>query len=486
MAEVASPTGEPPDTSNRESLETGSRDLPVSSEVEAFIRQGWADSEPVEVCALAPPDRCSKRRASLSRLVPGDRVVVPSGRAAKRGNGQDIRFRPASDHAYLSGQAAAGAVLVLEPDGSEHRATLYLDPPTSRDQREFFSDAARGELWVGAWPSLEAIEEALGIPCRPFGELEASLSPGVTTRVLRGLDEAVSSLVAVDDSFPDLELRALLSELRLVKDEWEVRQIETAIVATHAGFEDVVRELPGALGPGGERRIESVFLRRARIDGNDAAFDPIVAAGSHATTLHWTRNDGDLIAGELLLLDAGVESHTLYAADLTRTFPLSGSFSEVQRRALDLLNDAHEAALAAIAPGRSFRDFHHAAAEVVSAGLADWGVLPAAGRSPQSGLYRRFTICGTGHMLGLDVHDCAHARARTYLDGELRAGHVLTVEPGLYFQRDDLTFPEELRGTGVRVEDDVVVTETGVRVLPDRLLRRPADVEIWMARFHSE
>jgi Xaa-Pro aminopeptidase len=309
----------------------------------------------------------------------------------------------------------------------------------------------------------------------------------VTTRVLRGLDEAVDSLVAVDDSFPDLELRALLSELRLVKDEWEVRQIETAIVATHAGFEDVVRELPGALGPGGERRIESVFLRRARIDGNDAAFDPIVAAGSHATTtLHWTRNDGDLIAGELLLLDAGVESHTLYAADLTRTFPLSGSFSEVQRRALDLLNDAHEAALAAIAPGRSFRDFHHAAAEVVSAGLADWGVLPAAGRSPQSGLYRRFTICGTGHMLGLDVHDCAHARARTYLDGELRAGHVLTVEPGLYFQRDDLTFPEELRGTGVRVEDDVVVTETGVRVLSDRLARRPADVEIRMARLHSE
>ena len=485
MAEVASPTGEPPDTSKRDPLETGSHDLPVSSELEAFICQGWADPEPLEVRALAPSDRCSKRRALLSSLVPGDRVVVPSGRAAKRGNGQDVRFRPASDHVYLTGQAAAGAVLVLEPDGSEHNATLYLDPPTSRDRREFFSDVARGELWVGARPSLAAVEEALGVECRPFGELEASLSPGVTTRVLRGLDEAVDSLVAVDDSFPDRELRAFLSELRLVKDEWEIRQIEDAVAATHAGFEDVVRELPGALGPGGERRIESVFLRRARLDGNDAAFNPIVAAGSHATTLHWTRNDGALTAGDLLLLDAGAESHTLYAADLTRTFPLSGSFSEVQRRALDLLNDAHEAALAAIAPGRSFRDFHHAAAEVVSAGLADWGVLPA-GRNRRSGFYRRFTICGTGHMLGLDVHDCAHARAATYLDGELRAGHVLTVEPGLYFQQDDLTVPEELRGIGLRVEDDVVVTETGVRVLSDRLPRRPADLEIWMAGLHSE
>jgi Xaa-Pro aminopeptidase len=120
---------------------------------------------------------------------------------------------------------------------------------------------------------------------------------------------------------------------------------------------------------------------------------------------------------------------------------------------------------------------------VIAAGLEDWGVLTVPAEEslgPESGLHRRYTLCSSGHMLGLDVHDCAQARAATYLDGVLEVGNVLTVEPGLYFQPDDLTVPEELRGIGVRIEDDVVVTEDGCRVLSDALPRSADAVEAWM------
>jgi Xaa-Pro aminopeptidase len=326
---------------------------------------------------------------------------------------------------------------------------LFVEPPSGRETLGFYNDNVHGELWVGARPSLDEVAAALGLDVRPLSELTAPVEE-------------------------NRRLNAVLSELRLLKDPWEVAQIEAAIEVTIRGFEDVGAALAGHAD---ERLVETIFAARARRDGNDVAFNPIAAGGAHATTLHWTRNDSPLRRGELLLLDAGAESHTLYAADLTRTYPVSRTFTDVQRRVLELLNDAQDAALAAIAPGRSYRDFRYAVAEVMTAGLPELGI--STDGVPQD-FYRRFTICGPGHMLGLDVHDCHHARASTYLDGVLEPGHVLTVEPGLYFQANDLTIPEELRGIGMRVEDDVVVTEDGIRNLSAGLPRRAAEIEGWL------
>lgn len=458
-------------------LETGSHDLPVSSDLEAYLLSGWRDSAPSDLRPLAPPELCAERRARLSRLLPGERVVVPAGHGARRGNGQEVRFRAASDYVYLTGHESAGAVLVLEPDGGAHNATVYLEPPSGREGLGFYTDNLRGELWVGPRPSLDDVSAALHLEVRPLPALAAAFPPG--TRVLRGIDAQLDARAPAEDSFADKELRAILSELRLVKETWEIAQIEEAVAVTIRGFEDVGRALAGRAD---ERLVETLFATRARRDANDVAFNPIAAGGVHATTLHWTRNDSALRPGELLLLDAGAESHSLYAADLTRTYPVSGRFTGMQRRVVELLNDAHEAALAAIAPGRSYRDFRYAIAAVMSQGLPELGI--ETGGAPED-LYRRFTICGPGHMLGLDVHDCGHARASTYLDGVLEPGHVLTVEPGLYFQANDLTIPEELRGIGVRVEDDVVVTEGGIRNLSAGLPRRASEIEDWLASLGS-
>lgn len=246
----------------------------------------------------------------------------------------------------------------------------------------------------------------------------------------------------------------------------------------------MVRALPRALRhPRGERWIEGVFNLRARAEGNGTGYETIAAAGAHACVLHWIRNDGPLDPAHLLLLDAGVETDTLYTADITRTLPLSGRFSRVGREVYELVLAAQEAGIAALRPGARFRDFHTAAMRVTAEGLREWGVLRIPveeALAEDSGLYRRYTLCSSGHMLGLDVHDCAKARAEAYLDGVLEEGQVLTVEPGLYLQPDDETLPLELRGIGVRIEDDLVITSEGARLMSGALPRGADAVEEWM------
>ncbi|MFY9916640.1 MAG: M24B family metallopeptidase, partial [Nocardioidaceae bacterium] len=286
-----------------------------------------------------------------------------------------------------------------------------------------------------------------------------------------------------DDGAADRELGTHLSEMRLVKDSWEVEQLQDAVDSTILGFEDCVREWDNVLRYG-ERWIEGTFWRRARAKGNDVGYESISAGGPHATTLHWIENSGPITPGELVLLDMGVENRSLYTADVTRTLPIDTTFTPDQRHLYELVLAAQEAGLAAVRPGASYKEFHIAAMGVLAHGLHDMGILPVSADEAldaDSGVYRRWTLHGTGHMLGLDVHDCAAARRENYNDGKLEPGMVLTVEPGLYFQSSDLLVPESLRGIGIRIEDDVVVTEDGCRNLSGALARTADDVESWMA-----
>jgi Xaa-Pro aminopeptidase len=177
-----------------------------------------------------------------------------------------------------------------------------------------------------------------------------------------------------------------------------------------------------------------------------------------------------------------VETHTLYTADVTRTLPIDGTFTPLQRKIYDAVYEAQEAGIAAVKPGAAYRDFHDAAQRYLAHKLVEWGLLDGdPERAFELALQRRFTMAGTGHMLGLDVHDCAQARTEEYVGGVLEAGMVLTVEPGLYFQPDDLTVPEEYRGIGVRIEDDILVTADGNENLSAGLPRSADAVEAWVS-----
>jgi Xaa-Pro aminopeptidase len=440
-----------------------------------FMLQGWAERRE-ELPAPHPsvPFREARRRALAERF-PGEVLVVPTGGYKTRANDTEYRFRPGTEFAHLVGSHEPDAVLVVR-DGE---AVLHQAPTMDRSTPAFFTDRMYGELWVGPRPSLAATSALLGIETRPLEELEQL--KGTEARVVRGYNARVEELLVTDED-RDRELTEFLSELRLVKDEHEVAQLQAAVDATITGFEDVVRQLDAAKATS-ERWIEGVFGLRARVEGNDVGYGSICAAGAHACALHWTDNDGPVRDGDLVLLDMGVEGHELYTADVTRTLPVSGTFTPRQREVYTLVFEAQEAALAACRPGADFLDPHRAAMRVLARGLERLGVLDdaEAALAEDDQRYRRYTLHGVSHMLGIDVHDCAHARDEQYRNGTLQPGYVLTVEPGLYFQPDDLTVPEDLRGIGVRIEDDVVITADGHRNLSAALPRDPDGVEAWMA-----
>ena len=226
-----------------------------------------------------------------------------------------------------------------------------------------------------------------------------------------------------------------------------------------------------------------MFWTRARMEGNDVGYTSIVASGAHACTLHWKHNDGAIRKGDLLLLDAGIEGHSLYTADVTRTLPISGKFTPAQRAIYEIVLAAQRAALTKVRPGNDFMEPNRAAMIVLAEGLERLGILnvPAAeALRDENQFYRRYSLHNVSHMLGLDVHDCAQARAQNYKYGKLAAGMVLTVEPGLYFQSDDLTVPAKYRGIGVRIEDDILVTPKGHRNLSADLPSEADAVERWM------
>ncbi len=444
-----------------------------------FMTQGWAPrTEELPAPAAAAPFRAA-RRAALAARFPGEVLVVPTGGYKTRANDTEYRFRPGTEFAHLVGSHEPDAVLVVEASGE---AVLYQAPSMDRSTPAFFTDRVYGELWVGPRPTLAATSALLGVETRPLEELE-KLSGAA--RVVRGYDARVEGLFETDEE-RDSELAAFLSELRLVKDAHEVQQLQGAVDATVLGFEDVVRALPQATQTS-ERWLEGVFGLRARVEGNDVGYGSICAAGSHACVLHWTDNDGPVREGDLVLLDMGVEGDELYTADVTRTLPVSGTFTPRQREVYELVVKAQDAGFAACRPGADFLDPHRACMRVIAEGLQALGVLDDAEAAlhEDDQRYRRYTLHGVSHMLGLDVHDCAHAREEVYRKGPLQPGYVLTIEPGLYFQPDDLTVPEDLRGIGVRIEDDVVVTEDGMVNLSAALPRTADDVEAWMARLRG-
>jgi Xaa-Pro aminopeptidase len=439
------------------------------------MQSGWGAADRRPRLGSGAAEAAAAHRLRLSEALPGRRIAVGSGRAPMRANDCAYEFRANSDFLWLSGVAIEDAVIVLEPVSGGHDATLYMPAPFRPGDDGFFGSALHGELWVGPIPGPAEYADALGIRTRTIDELAVSAD----TLCAGGnvLDEPSSAV-----------LSRTLSELRMIKDAWEIAELRAAIDGTIDGFGATVAEIPTAVERGGERWLQGTFDRHARTIGNGPGYATIVGSGSHAPILHWVRAEGEVDPEALLLLDMGVERDSGYTADVTRTFPASGRFTSAQRQVHDLVERSHRAGLAAVGPGRPWSDFHVACMEVLAQGLADWGLLNVSvdeALSPDGQQHRRFIVCGVGHHLGIDVHDCASSSYEAYQGASMREGMVLTVEPGLYFHSFDETLPPELRGLGVRLEDDLLVTRSGAEVLSDGLPIDAAGVEAWMQRSDS-
>ncbi|MBK9444825.1 MAG: aminopeptidase P N-terminal domain-containing protein [Betaproteobacteria bacterium] len=262
------------------------------------------------------------------------------------------------------------------------------------------------------------------------------------------------------------DLRALLDEMRLIKDGSEIDTMRRAAVISAAGHARAMRHCRPGMA---EYELEAELIHEFRHRGaNGHAYTPIVAGGHNACVLHYVENNRVLAEHALVLIDAGCEVDG-YAADITRTFPVSGRFSTAQRDCYEVVLAAQSAAIATIHPGASFMAYHDAAVTVLAQGMIDLGLLTGSvDGAIESEAYKRFYMHRTGHWLGLDVHDAGEYKENT--DGgewvKLQAGMTLTVEPGLYI-RAATDVPQHLHGIGIRIEDDVVVTDTGCDVYTD-------------------
>jgi Xaa-Pro aminopeptidase len=423
----------------------------------------------------------ARRKRFLEAMEPGSIALLLGASLATRSRDNHYRFRQDSDFHYLTGFDHPNAALVLQPDG-EASLTLFVE---ARDKE--------AETWTGFRPGIEGAQSDFGADqAYPIGELLDRL-PALLERARRiyhvlGRDARVDQKIIETIEAarlrsrahappPDsiLDPREILHELRLFKEPAELELMRKAAEITreaHAAAAALAQ--PDRFEYELEAALDGTFRRRG---GWGPAYDSIVGGGANATVLHYVANDQPLRDDTLVLIDAGCE-YAGYAADVTRTYPVGGRFTSPARAVYDVVLAAQEAALDRSRPGATLEEIHDAALRRLVEGMIALRLLPmtTVDDAITSGEFRRYYMHRTSHWLGLDVHDVG-AYSRDGQPRRLEPGMVLTVEPGLYVPAHDENAPEELRGIGVRIEDDVVITGDGHENLSAAIPKRPADVE---------
>ena len=408
----------------------------------------------------------STRRAALLELIGDGIAVIPTAPERVRNRDSHHPYRFDSYFWYLSGFPEPDAVIVLI-GGKEPRSILFC-----REKNE------EREVWDGFRFGPAAARTSFGFDeAYPIAEVEAKLPELMAnratlwhalghdaswdTKIVAALNLVRAQTRAGKHAPAEIrDLREALDQMRLLKDEYEARIMRRAAVIASAAHKRAMRSCRVGMA---EFELEAEIGYEFRKRGADGhAYSPIVAGGSNACVLHYVENNKLLDANALVLIDAGCEVKG-YASDITRTFPVNGRFSGVQRDAYEIVLAAQSAALAAIKPGAPFIAYHDAALRVLTQGMIDLKLLTGSvDGAIESEAYKPFYMHRTGHWLGLDVHD-----AGEYKSGEnwapLAPGMALTVEPGLYI-RPGADVPVHLHGIGIRIEDDVFVTESGHEV----------------------
>ena len=432
-----------------------------------------------------------RRRALLAALTQDAVAIIPAAPEVVRSRDVHHPFRQSSDLTYLTGFPEPEALAVFVPGRKEGAFVLFCRP---RDEQR--------ELWDGVRIGVEGAVSAYGADqAHPMTEIDTVL-PGLLEGRRRiyyplGLDlELDRSLMGwigrvraktragVQAPTEIVALSTLLHEQRLIKDGSEIKLMRKAARISAAAHKQVMR----LCRPGDwEYALEAAFVHGcAEQGGRFQAYPPIVGGGSNACVLHYVDNGDRLRDGDLVLIDAGCE-YQGYASDITRTFPVNGCFSPAQRELYELVLEAQLAAIAMAVPGNRWNDPHEAAVRVLTNGLARLGILPggksAVVRHIKDEKYKPFYMHRTGHWLGMDVHDVGEYK----LDGKwriLEPGMVLTVEPGLYIPDgvadSEHAVPEAYRHIGIRIEDDVLITEGGNEVLSADAPKSVAQIEAWM------
>ena len=428
-----------------------------------------------------------QRRLNLLSQLSSGVAIIPNSFEQKRSNDTHYNYRFDSYFYYLTGFDESESLLVL--DAINKKSILFCK---SKDPLR--------ELWDGKRYGLElAKEQFLFDEVYDIGLVHQELYKLITNT--KQLYYTLSHIEYYDKIILDIlvklrknirngleipvqiiDINHLIAEKRLIKDATEISLLQKAADISIDAYISVMQSIKNI---DYEYQVEAKFLECFVKNGaRSPAYSPIIASGANACILHYSNNNVAFTKNGLILIDAGAE-YMGYAADITRTFPVNGSFSKEQREIYEIVLEAQRAAMKAVKPGNDFLEPNREAMIVLAQGLERLGILPTTAEEAlkeENQFYKRYSLHNVSHMLGLDVHDCAQARAENYKWGKLEAGMVLTVEPGLYFQIDDLTVPAKYRGIGVRIEDDVLVTPKGCKNLSAHIPTEVSEIESWIKK----
>lgn len=438
-----------------------------------------------QLCGFSVDVFKQRRRAVLTHLGEEGVAVLPTAPESRRNRDTHFPYRPSSDFVYLTGFAEPDAVLVLVPGRSEGEVVLFCRP----------KDKAK-EIWDGYRVGPEAAPEVLQVDqAFDIAQLDALMptllagrrqlhydfgEPATFDQRLLGWVQSVKARARLGARAPEqfVALSAYLHEARLIKSEAELSVMQQACdISARAHVKAMTRCQPG----GFEYQLEAALVAEFIESGaRFSAYPAIVGAGENGCILHYVENTAPLQAGDLVLIDAGAELH-YYAADITRTFPVSGSFSAEQKALYEVVLQAQLAAIDAVKVGAKWSDYDDKAVQVLTQGLVDLGLLKGeVSALIEDNAHKQFYMHRTGHWLGMDVHDVGQYK----VGGQWRPfveNMVLTVEPGLYVSPTDESVEPRWRGIGIRIEDDVVVKQDGPHVMTAGVPKAVADIEALMA-----
>ena len=423
----------------------------------------------------------ARRKRVMEAIAPGATAILPSAPVAIRSGDVEFIYRQDSDFYYLTGFTEPESVALLSPGHPDGEYVLFVRP---RDKDR--------ETWTGRRAGIEgAIVDYGADKSYVIDDLEKIL-PRYLEKSERvhyplglneKMDERVLKLVRWAQSMRPrigvgpssiIDPRDIIHEARIRKEPAELDAMRCAMKISAEAHRRAMMKARGGMK---EWQIEAEVDYTFRSKGaTGPSYPSIIASGPNAATLHYISNDREMRTGELLLIDAGAE-YDFYAADITRTSPIGARFTQLQRNLYEVVLGAQLKAIDSIKPGVHFDEPHDIALRLLIDGMRDLGILHgSAAEILEKGTYRRYYMHRTSHWLGMDVHDVGLYRVGG-ASRVLEPGMVLTVEPGLYIAADDDEVPESFRGIGIRIEDDVLVTETGHEVMTAATPKSVADVE---------
>ena len=428
------------------------------------------------------PELFRARRERVLEQVGNGVVLLGSAPELFRSRDTEVPYRQNSDLYYLTGVEEPEAVAVLTPHDPSHRFTLFVRPRDAERERwngpRLGVEATKDAYGPDAVYPIDGLEEMIVTLLTPADRIVYSVGvhPPLDSRVLELVGKARRSRPRAGLGPTGIvDLDSVVGELRKVKDDAEVERMRTvAAIGAEGHLAAMAATRPGVGEWEVEAALEATFRRHGALG---PAFPSIVGSGANATYLHYTTNSRRIEEGELVLVDAGAD-WGMYCSDITRTFPASGKFSKTQRELYDVVLAAHDAGIAIARNGEPITAIHEAAVRALCEGMVRLGILTgdAAADPLESGSYRRFYMHQTSHWLGLDVHDVGLYRF-SGAPVTLHPGMVLTVEPGIYIPSDADDVPDRFRGLGIRIEDNIVVTDREAEILTGAVPVQAEEVE---------